>query len=892
MTRQIPNFVKRIVPLMLAIMLVASAMFVPSVVSAATKEEYEALGLHKTTEFNFADGDISAITEDFATVSVPEGEEYLYIGKPAKVGKSLRFDAYGDIESYSFDIKLDSFTASTAYTPAIVFYDETYTTTDSRTKNAVSIFDFSYASGTWKMRTKGLYTGMVNQATLTFPEGVDWTQDWLTLTMNYSTDYADYTSRTDRKDPDGDAINCKYLTSIVLSAGETNIMTQTFTPSGHYACARVTYGVNASLTENTDNEVVSLGFNYDSSNAVGVCIDNIKVTYRDNAPKVAGYIDDIGDVVADAACLAKIEKAEAAYDLLTDTEKAKVANYATLTAARVTYTELIENADIAAVAEKIDEIGAVDASDACLAKIIAAEEAYAALAPEKQAKVANYATLVKARSAYNAAKYGIHADETIDFTDYTDASTVATDGIKANELVIPAAKNKDIYYQVYGDIKTFSYDIYLDGDATASQIDFPKMHYYDGDGMYLSLQTKSDGTKQLKFNNAWQVIKSGVDFADFVDKTLNITLEYSTKEELYNRINENDAVGKYIKKITITDKATNGELITFEPNSNYHKYLWKYGVNYYDATAAANDMTKADPDVVTIGFGTPGNNNVPVTISNLKIGYYNTAIKEKINAINDIVIDNSATTVAQIADIKGTYSVLPEEMKSAELTAKINAAAAAIEVAVDAEAPVVKGATIHATDDIANQNTRFSTVMPTQAPAGYSIVEYGTVMFPTQLIDEGEELKLGIVDGDNKAGVGKTTVEEGAAIPLAWDSVLIGIDFKADANNSCGIRISARSYVKYSDGENEIIVYSKNTDNYEEAKPTQGINKGVCNRSVYTIAKNIAAAVVDTATYPVDSCGEIVGEIDLATAGNAEILTFVYNNQARVAAIAAAKAAN
>ncbi|MBQ8649207.1 MAG: hypothetical protein IJ470_03970, partial [Clostridia bacterium] len=800
---------------------------------------------------NFDGNDNSTIASDALPFTATKGQEVYY-------------DVYGDISTLSYDLYVDS-TATTG----IVDFPYVYYYIDSA-NNASDAYYFSLQNGNvLKAWTTAWSTP---QSNISYG---NYLQKWITVKFEYSTSTSTHSGTT-----------TKYITKFTIVDKETNTELLSYPTTTAYVRYLWKYGADlAANPDAKDSDVVKIGF---KTNGNAATIKNVLVTYRDNASKVIGYIDAIGEVEATETCLAKIVYAEEAYALLSDTEKAAVTNYATLTAAKDTYNNLVENADVFEVVEKIDAIGAVEVGETCLAKIVAAEEAYAALSTEKQALVTNYATLVKARADYNkayAAQYGIHYDDMIDFTEYdAPTSTVATDGITATELSIPASKGKNIYYQVYGDIKTFSYDIYLDGDATATQIDFPKMHYYGEDGMYLSLQTKDDGTKQLKFNNGWQIIESGVDFADFVDKDLTITLEYSTKDELYNRIDDNQMVGKYIKRVTIFDKAANDVLISFEPSSDYLKYLWKYGVNYYDATAEANDMTKQDPDVVTIGFGTPGNYNVPVTISNFNISYYNTAATEKVNSITTLKIDNTATCAEKVADIKATYALLDASQKTDELTAAIASAEAAVKVAKGAEAPVMEGASIRATKLTDAQNICFNSTMPTAGIEGYRVAEYGTVMFPTQLIGANEELTLDTVNGEESVVTAATAVNEGETAPGKWTSELSKIDV---TGTNCGVRISARSYVKYTNGTTTIVIYSTNDKTgYNAADKTTGVNGGVASRSVFSTARAMANAVLNTDTYPTDTFGSINGEIDLSTAKGAEVLAFVYDNQARIGKIA------
>ncbi|MBP3627473.1 MAG: hypothetical protein J6J39_05485 [Clostridia bacterium] len=833
-------------------------------------------GIHSSAVIDFKDyssitanvdgNDNSTITSDTLPLTATKNQEVYY-------------DVYGDISTFSYDLYVDSTaTTGTVDFPYVYYYiDSANSASDS--------YYFSLQDGNALKAYTTAWSTPKNSISYS-----DYLQKWLTVKFEYSSLTSTH-----------NGVTTKYISEFTIIDKETNTELLSYPTNSAYLRYLWKYGADlAANPDAKDSDVVKIGF---KTNGNAATIKNVSVTYRDNASKVIGYIDAIGEVEVTDDCLAKIVYAEEAYALLSDTEKAAVTNYATLTAAKDTYNNLVENADVIAVQEKIAAIGAVDASDECLAKIEAAEEAYEALSPEKQALVSNHDVLVKARADYEEAylaQLGIHTDKTIDLTEYTDASTVATDGITATELSIPATKGKDIYYQVYGDIKTFSYDIYLDGDATATQIDFPQMHYYGEDGMYLSLQTKAaDGTKQLKYNNGWEIIKSGVDFADFVDTTLNITLEYSTKDELFDRAVDNGEVGKYIKKITVTDKASGTELICYEPSDNYRKYLWKYGVNYYDATTETNDMTKQDPEVVTIGFGTPGNYHAPATISNLSISYYNTAAAEKVGAIETFIVDNSADCEQTIADIKATYALLPETMKTEKLTAAIASAEATLEVIKNASAdaaPKMNGATIRATLETGDQNIRYNSSMPTADIDGYSIVEYGTVMFPNQLLN-GQELTLDTTYNGENVISAKSTVEEGAELPTDWNSELYGID-TADSMARCGLRIAARSYIKYSDGNNTFILYSSNdVDGYDaQTAPTVGVNDGVCVRSVFSVARAMTTALLDTDKYSEEAYGDIVysedhiaSKDDYANATGVDAITFVFNNQTRLGKIVDAR---
>ncbi|MGM9640016.1 MAG: S-layer homology domain-containing protein [Faecousia sp.] len=117
------------------------------------------------------------------------------------------------------------------------------------------------------------------------------------------------------------------------------------------------------------------------------------------AEKVSSLIDAIGTVTLESEDA--ISEARAAYDALTDAQKALVTNYERLTEAEETLHKLQTNKAAAdAVMEKIDTIGTVtlDSEEA----ISEARAAYDALTEDQKALVSNYETLTEAEEMLKA----------------------------------------------------------------------------------------------------------------------------------------------------------------------------------------------------------------------------------------------------------------------------------------------------------------------------------------------------------------------------------------------------------------------------------------------------------------------------------------------------------
>ena len=138
------------------------------------------------------------------------------------------------------------------------------------------------------------------------------------------------------------------------------------------------------LTETQKEQVT----NYNVLTAAEARLTDLKA-----AKAVDDMIDAIGEVTADSG--EAVQAARAAYDALTDAQKAEVKNYDVLTAAE---RRLANLQAILPVEDKIDAIGEVtlDSENA----IQAARAAYDALTEEQKAEVKNYDKLTAAEAAY------------------------------------------------------------------------------------------------------------------------------------------------------------------------------------------------------------------------------------------------------------------------------------------------------------------------------------------------------------------------------------------------------------------------------------------------------------------------------------------------------------
>ena len=118
------------------------------------------------------------------------------------------------------------------------------------------------------------------------------------------------------------------------------------------------------------------------------------------ASLVEALIENIGTVVYTPECKEKIDAARAAYNALTEAQKALVDNLSTLTTAESTYANLVDEYKASEVEALIENIGTVEYTPECKAKIDAARAAYNALTEAQKALVDNYSTLTQAEADY------------------------------------------------------------------------------------------------------------------------------------------------------------------------------------------------------------------------------------------------------------------------------------------------------------------------------------------------------------------------------------------------------------------------------------------------------------------------------------------------------------
>lgn len=216
------------------------------------------------------------------------------------------------------------------------------------------------------------------------------------------------------------------------------------------AAAREAYDA---LTERQKALVSNAQTLFDAEAALQILLDQVA------AGAVIEKIDAIGEVTLEDE--ATINDARTLYTALTEEQKALVTNYETLTAAEATLAALKQQAAVDETIAKIDAIGTVtlDSADA----ISAARAAYNALSEEQKALVTNYDVLVAAEADLKDLRNPNPDPSTFDgivydFTTAVDLLNVA-DGAHPsfnNQTIADAYENGTINYTYYGTNRSVS----------------------------------------------------------------------------------------------------------------------------------------------------------------------------------------------------------------------------------------------------------------------------------------------------------------------------------------------------------------------------------------------------------------------------------------------------
>lgn len=249
-------------------------------------------------------------------------------------------------------------------------------------------------------------------------------------------------------------------------------------------------------------------------------------------------------------------------------------------------------------------------------------------------------------------------------------------------------------------------------------------------------------------------------------------------------------------------------------------------------------------------------------VQGAKFGHINTVDYSAVQFKSNYSIGEEITAAdfAKLAAARKEYN----SMVVSESKAEIEAFMTALETAFNPYRATISGATIKTTDSIDKQDLRYNMAAPTSTcPDGMSVVEYGAIFLPKNLLGD-NELTLDTA----KVAVARAKLGEGEAMPKSFYANLGG---SAVNGTRCSREIAARTYVIYSDGTNQYVLYNSGNPDGSEGNE--------CVRSVYGVARKIANAVKNEAgiVFSEDTIPD--KDADISTIDGEKVLKFIIVNK-------------
>lgn len=330
---------------------------------------------------------------------------------------------------------------------------------------------------------------------------------------------------------------------------------------------------------------------------------------------------------------------------------------------------------------------------------------------------------------------------------------------------------------------------------------------------------------------------------------------------------------------TLTDIFNVGFNVNSLPKGSSLKSL---SIEYVDGTASPEFEAYEDTyskTVANVALADKDNVNAALAVyetltdaqkEKYKSNYENlTALSAVIKAIEEInaVSVSTPDAITKLSALKVSTDVYNNTNIAAAIESKTEAANTAFR-------PTIDGATIKTSAEPTEQNLRFTATLK-NAPDGWYIKEAGVVMLPQNMLS-----------GDLTAATAKAVIAKAnyTAENKAPSNFLAQLSGSALNESRCARDIAARVYVIYTNGTDDYTYYSTNNGN--------NISDGVAIRSVYSVARSMAKAIVGTTEYGTVTYTETVTSTstgsDIDSIDGKQVLAFVSANVKVIAAYVAA----
>ena len=226
------------------------------------------------------------------------------------------------------------------------------------------------------------------------------------------------------------------------------------------------------------------------------------------ADPVIAKINAIGNVEYTDVCKGKIDDASTAYNALTEDQKALVTNLDVLNTAKLTYETLkaaaeklaADKAKTDAVIAKINAIGNVEYTDACMGKIDDASTAYDALTADQKALVTNHDVLTTAKQTYEnlkAAAEKLAADKAMADPVIAKINAIGEALVKEDD----SDAVKEIIKKAISDIDALEYDIAISLDDNKAKIQSFIPSVDEAVEIQRTEDQKTNGINELQISN-------------------------------------------------------------------------------------------------------------------------------------------------------------------------------------------------------------------------------------------------------------------------------------------------------------------------------------------------------------------------------------------------------
>ena len=432
-------------------------------------------------------------------------------------------------------------------------------------------------------------------------------------------------------------------------------------------------------------------------------------TIYDHVDEVATLIEDIPEASESEEYYNAVDAAKAAFDALTDAEKAIIR-----AATDVNYEKVLED-NVAArnVIEKIQDIGSLTydggTSDS-KAAILAAETAYNTLTDDQKVLVnsVNYDVLVHDRTVYDHVDYVAGLINAIPAASESDEYYNAVDAAKAAYDLLTLEEQT-----ILGNAPNFNYVKKLNDNVAAKDViekiqDIGSLTY-DGGTSDSKAAIEAAENAYNALTDDQKAIVNGVnkdtlehdrlvyDHVDYVGDLIDAIPEASESDEYYNAV---DTAKAAYDNLTGVEKALLGNA----PNFDYVKKL--------NDNVAAKKVIKLIDDINEVTYN-GGKDDSLADIINAEKEYYKLTDDQKaiVNGVNKDTLDHDILVYDHVDNVGDLIKEIPEASNTDDYYNAVDAAKAAYDLLTPEEKAILGDAIDFSYEKVLEDNVKAEEVI-------------------------------------------------------------------------------------------------------------------------------------------------------------------------------------